>query len=374
MPPKPLPNVARLERLMDQEKLDALIIRSGENFTYLSGIVYPGTLARHLDLAGSRRAAILVWPRNGTPEVVLNDFAAGFTKLRNPIKLTLYEGYREDPYAALAARLNALGLGDKRIGFELNYVGAGDMETLRKGMPRATFVDCTATMDRVRWIKTASEIQVFKYAADLLDDAYLDVFPHIRPGDSERQVHARLMAKCIELGFEYTHGILNCSTNPVLYAGEGDTVFNRGDVLRSDYVAYYLGYPGHQSRNATIGKPPESVRETYKKVRDVYGLLMDKVRPGVIVHDLYELVVKEFAKRGLTYTQLLIGHSIGTWFHQQEPILRRASRVEIEPDMVLALEPYYESNHIQDLIAVTDKGNTLLSDKFDTREMFVIGG
>jgi hypothetical protein len=35
---------------MDEAKLDALVLRSGQNFTYLSGVVYPGTLARHMDL------------------------------------------------------------------------------------------------------------------------------------------------------------------------------------------------------------------------------------------------------------------------------------------------------------------------------------
>jgi Xaa-Pro aminopeptidase len=373
MPHKPLPNVARLEALMDEARLDALVLRSGENFTWLSGIVYPGTLARHLDLAGSRRAAILVWPRHGKPEIVLNDFAAGLTRLRSDIALTLYEGYREDPYAALAARLAALGFGAKRIGYEINYVGAGDAETLRRGLPRAQLVDCTELMDRARWIKTPSEVALFEEAADLLDDAYLAIFPTIRPGDTERVVHARITAKCLELGFETLHGILNSNTNPVIYNGEGDTVFRKGDVVRTDYVAYLQGYPGHQSRNAVLGRPSDAVRDTYRKVRDVYGLLMDRIRAGAVVHDLYAMVAAEYEKRGLRYGSLLIGHSVGAWFHQQEPILRRDNRVVLEPGMVLALEPYYESYHIQDMVLVEDRGCRLLSDKFDTRELFVIG-
>jgi Xaa-Pro aminopeptidase len=372
MPPKPQPNIARLNAFMDKEGLDALVLRSGENFTYLSGLVYPGTLARHLDLTGSRRAAILVWPRDGEPEVVLNDFAAGFTKQRSTIRVTLYEGYREDPYEALAARLTALGIGKKRIGVDINYIGAGDLATLRRDMPGASFVDCTALMDQVRWIKTDSEIRLFKQAADLLDDAYLAVFPTIRPGDTERQVHARLMAKCLELGFEYVHGILNTSTNPVIYCGEGDSRFMTGDLVRTDYVAYLQGYPGHQSRNAVLGPPPPDKKDTYARIRDVYGLLMERIRPGARVHDLYEMVVKEFARRGLAYRSLLIGHSVGAWFHQQEPVLRRGSEIVLEPGMVLALEPYLDSYHIQDLVAVDARGCTLLSDKFDTREMYVI--
>ena len=60
-------NVARLHTLMDEAGLDAVVLRSGQNFTYLSGVVYPGTLQRHVDLTDSTRPVVLVWPRHGRP-------------------------------------------------------------------------------------------------------------------------------------------------------------------------------------------------------------------------------------------------------------------------------------------------------------------
>jgi Xaa-Pro aminopeptidase len=47
--------LARLAREMDALGLDAIVARAGINFTYLAGFAYPGTLARHLDLADSPR-------------------------------------------------------------------------------------------------------------------------------------------------------------------------------------------------------------------------------------------------------------------------------------------------------------------------------
>ena len=170
---KATPNIERLEGELDRAGIDVVILRSGENFTYLSQMVYPGTLARHLDLANSRRAVILVWPRRGKPEIVLNDFAAGLTRLKTDIPLTLYEGYREDPYDALGRRLAALGYDGTAIGYEASYVGDGDAATLRRHLPKARWTDVTAVMERVRWVKTPSEIALLKRAADLLDEAYL---------------------------------------------------------------------------------------------------------------------------------------------------------------------------------------------------------
>jgi Xaa-Pro aminopeptidase len=68
----------------------------------------------------------------------------------------------------------------------------------------------------------------------------------------------------------------------------------------------------------------------------------------------------------------LVGHGVGPWWHQQEPILRRGSEVVLEAGMVLAMEPQKDYWHLQDMILVRDAGPLLLSDKFSTDQMFVI--
>ena len=98
---------------------------------------------------------------------------------------------------------------------------------------------------QVRWIKTRGEIDLQKKVADLLDDLLLEVFPTIRAGDLERQVHARLVESCLRHGFGWVHGILNSSSNHVMYGGESDLLFHQGDFVRNDYVAYLNGYAGH---------------------------------------------------------------------------------------------------------------------------------
>ena len=35
-----------------------------------------------------------------------------------------------------------------------------------------------------------------------------------------------------------------------MYGGESDVKFQKGDFVRNDYVAYFKGYAGHQSRLA----------------------------------------------------------------------------------------------------------------------------
>jgi Xaa-Pro aminopeptidase len=166
---------------------------------------------------------------------------------------------------------------------------------------------------------------------------------------------------------------LASSTNTVNYGGEGDTVFQRGDIIRDDYVAYCAqGYPGHQSRNVIFGKPSNEQQRDYLILRDIYDKTIERCQPGVRSGDVFEFVVQEFNKQGWDYKPMLVGHGVGSWWHQQEPIMSRDSDIVLEEGMVLAIEPHRGHWHIQDMIVVGNKGPQLLSDQFSTREMFVI--
>jgi Xaa-Pro aminopeptidase len=366
-------NVPRLNEFMDRHRLAAVVVRSGQNFTYLAGFAYPGTLARHLDLPDSVRGVLLLWPRHGEPVIVLNKIAEGLTKRDSWVKrIEVYDAYAESPYGRLCSVIEAAGLGRERVGFEKNYVSAAHWDEVQRGLPHLQMVDCTRMMDEVRWVKTPGEIARLKIGADLLDDAYLEVFPTIRPGDTERLIHSRIIGSCLRRGANWAHGILNSSANVIPYAGESDTAFQRGDIVRTDYVAYVDGYPGHQSRNAVVGRPSPQQQRDYEITRDIYRLTIDRCRPGARAGDVYEFVVKEFGKHGWSYTTSLVGHSVGCWWHQQEPVLARGSEIILEDGMVLALEPHKDHFHIQDMVVVRPAGPQLVSDKFSTDQMFVI--
>lgn len=366
-------NVNRLEALMDNAGLDAVVLRSGQNFTYLSGVVYPGTLARHQDLADSARAVLLLWPRHGSPVIISNKTAAGLARRDSWVEqLVTYEGYVQSPYEKLAEVLHDSGLQAAAVGMEQSYVSARDWSLVQTLLPALKLRDCTALMDRVRWIKTAEEVQQIRRAADLLDEVYLEVFQRIRPGDTERKIHADMMFTCLSKGFEWAHGILNSDKNTIPYAGESDQVLQEGDVIRTDYVAYLNGYPGHQSRNVILGQPSAQQQQEYRINLEIYRATIDRCRPGAVVGDLYDFVMNEFKKNGWSYNSLLVGHGVGSWWHQQEPILRKDSDIVLEKGMVLALEPHKDHWHIQDMVLVEDGPPTLLSAKFSTDAPFLV--
>ena len=371
--PASLANIQRLHEHMDRAGLSALAIRSGINFTYLTGMAMPGTLARHLDLAATVRGFMVIWPRHGEPVVVLDAFAEKLVAMRSPIThFEVYQAYRESLYTTVANKLSELGFAKSRVGFEMDCLSALHAAEIQSALPGMAMVDCSPLMEAVRWIKTPAEIALQKLAADLLDEALLEIFPGIRPGDTERAVHARIIESVIRRGCGWAHGILNSSANPVMYGGESDLQFATGDFIRNDYVAYLRGHAGHQSRLAILGHPSDEQQRGYDLTLDIHRRTIERCRPGVTAGEIYSFVVNAFRKHGIDYTASLVGHSMGPWFHQQEPVLREGSVSMLEPGMILAIEPQRAHWHLQDLILVQDGAPLLLSDRFPIDMPFIV--
>jgi len=366
--------IGRLAQQMDEQGLDAIVARAGINFTYLSGLVYPGTLARHLDLADSPRGVYLVWPRIGEPRMVVNAIAEGLARRDSYIEhFDVYEGYTEPPVERLAKVIADMGLAHAKVGFETSFISMADGNTLRSRLPRMQIADSTQLMDMVRAVKTPAELTLFKRGADLLDGAFLACFPTVRPGTRERDLHAALVAHCLAGGSEFTHGILNSERNTIPYAGESDFAFAAADAIRTDYVAYVKGYPGHQSRCAVVGRPSAEQQRQYAAIRDIYQAANDQLMPGRTAGEVYQFVVERFAAIGVTYKSMLAGHSVGAWWHQQEPVISRGNPRRLEEGMVIAMEPHVDHWHIQDMFVIRANGPQLISDKFPTDKIFACG-
>lgn len=371
----PTANIQRLEQFMDTQGIDVVVARSGVNFTYLAGFEYAGTLARHLDLSDSPRGVVVIWPRYGEPFLVVNQIAAPRAKRDSFIKsMKVLDPYGDRYERQVAAILTELGMADAKIGAEKSVLSCESWIELQSALPGADLVDCTEMMHRVRWLKTEAELDLITKGARLLDEVYLEVLSRIQPGDRERDIHARIVSGCISKGATWAHGILNSSRNTVLYGGEGDFQVQEGDIVRNDYVSWYHGYPGHQSRPVVLGAPTTEQIAAHRTVRNIYLATVEFARPGVAASEIYRFAAEAFSKAGYSNPIPLAGHGVGPWWHQQPPILVPSSDVVLEEGMVIAFEPHVNEYHIQDMFLISEDGNELLSPGIDTSELLVANG
>jgi Xaa-Pro aminopeptidase len=356
--------------------LDAIVARSGRNVAYLSGMRFPGTLGRLQDFAHAPRAALVVWPRDGDATLVASAIAGGIARRHTWLEdIRTYTEYSESPFSVAARVLGERGLTRGRIGVERRELGAAQWDDLRAALPGAELVDCTDALEAARNIKTPGELALLRRAAELQDEAHLEVFASARPGDTERELHARMVAAMLRRGAESAHGMLQASSNPVTYGGEGDTPLRRGDALRTDYVCYLEGYAANLSRMAVMGPPSAEQERLYRTLRDIHrATIATALRPGIEARQVYAFVRERLQLAGHPRVAGLVGHSIGVWWHQEEPMLVPSETRRLRAGMVVCLEPILDGYwHLQDEVLIGDAGPTLLSDRFDTDALFAMG-
>jgi Xaa-Pro dipeptidase len=373
---EPIYNEPALARMFRDAELDAIIARSGQSVTYLSGLHLPGTLGRLQDLAESPRAALLVLAREGEAVLIVSQIASGLARETSWIEhIATYAEYDETPYEAAEAAIRELGLARSRIGVERRAIAVQWWESLTSRLPESEFVDCSEMLERVRSIKTDAEVALLKRAASIQDEAFLEAFATATSRSTERALHAEMIRSMLRRGTEGPHGMMQASSTLTPYGGERDVRIERGDLIRTDYVCYYEGYPANLSRMAVMGAPTRDQETRYAVLRDIhYETIESTLRPGFKASEVYEFVRRRCEEAGVGKIPALVGHSLGVWWHQEQPFLVPSDDQELRTGMVICLEPVIENFwHVQDEVLITDGAPTILSDVFDTTQLYRIG-
>jgi Xaa-Pro aminopeptidase len=116
-----------------------------------------------------------------------------------------------------------------------------------------------------------------------------------------------------------------------------------------------------------LGKPSNAQRDEYGILWEIYAKTIEQCRPGDRAGDVFDFTVNEFKKRNWEYKPMLVGHGVGSWWHQQEPIIARGTDIILEEDMVLAIEPHRGVWHIQDHDRVAQRRSRKYFDKDSDR-------
>jgi Xaa-Pro aminopeptidase len=207
------------------------------------------------------------------------------------------------------------------------------------------------------------------------DQAHIEVFGNASPGDTEKELHARMIEYMIREGAEWAHGMLQSNNQMIKYGGEGPIPITSGDLVKTDYVSYHRGYAANLSRMFVMGRPSNAQRETYAELFSIHQeLIQGTMHPGVEAQTVWMTLRDKFQEHGYYSVGGLAGHSTGVWWHQEEPIFRPGETTTLTPGMVVCLEPILDGYwHLQDQILITEDGPEILSDTFNRGELFVMG-
>src|SRR3954465_8545043 len=118
--------IARQVRAMKDAGLDAMLSISPENFAYVTGFLSPTQ-----PLMRWRHAMALV-TADGAVALVVVDMEASTIRAKSPpgTNIAVWHEFKFDAMSVLAAVLHEHGLGQARIGIEMDYLPAGDLTAL----------------------------------------------------------------------------------------------------------------------------------------------------------------------------------------------------------------------------------------------------
>ena len=112
------------------------------------------------------RLALVVWPKEGSPTLIVATQEEGYCREKGWIEdIRGYVQHVKSPIDVLAEVLQEKGLSAGRIGFEPSYLSVDFHKELVAALPEAQFQACEKLLERVRMVKSDSEIEVLKRAA-----------------------------------------------------------------------------------------------------------------------------------------------------------------------------------------------------------------
>lgn len=265
---------------------------------------------------------------------------------------------------------NIIGKNIKRVMVEENNLTVSRYKAYKSKLGRAELTDASQEIDELRIIKTASEIEKIKTAADIATDAFKKVVGHIGTGVSERDIalmFERLVKEAGASALSFDTIVASGENSSMPHAGVTDRVFRDGDFITLDFGCVYDGYCSDMTRTVAVGHVSGEQKEVYDIVLAAQAAAVKAVAAGARCSDVDAAARNIISEAG--YGEAFghaLGHGVGVCVHE-EPRLSSKSEQVLADGMVVTAEPgIYISGkfgvRIEDLLVINGENAVNLSD------------
>lgn len=363
----------RLAGSLEEIDVEAVVLLSPQAYTYATGFRVPSH-----PLMRWRHAAALV-DRTGLRGVVSVDMETSTVELALPgVPLYEWKEFREDPMEALAKLISErLGEGAHRVGIELDFIPAAALERLRALLPAVVWVSCDQLVESCRASKTPSELALIRELVLAVDGALEGALRDSRAGDTEFEIGQRIINRLYSTGIS-EHRILIVASGERSWlpnVGPSERVVRPGEVVRVEVFGTREGYQAGVARTAVVGAPSAELEADWARLSAARAAALGAIRPGADPREIYSIYTEalgDWKDRAIVF----FGHGMGLDLHEL-PYISSMSNDEIEAGAIIGVEPFVMlpgryGLQVKDVIAVTEGGYEMISNRLDGGELFII--
>jgi Xaa-Pro dipeptidase len=328
--------VTKLQGLMQQKKIAALLVDTGSTLDYFTGVQW------HL----SERVTAAVIPAFGKTVIVTPFFEQPtiHEMLQIPAEIRTWQE-DENPFELIAGALNDRGAPTGPLAVEGTtryYV----LDAVTKALKRQREVVPGHELVRAcRMFKSPAELALLQIANDVTLTALRYVHAHLELGMRTADVSDLMDQATVALGAEseFSMALLN-EASAFPHGSKVVQTIRNGSVVLMDCGCVLHGYQSDISRTWVFGEPTARQREVWNTVKRGQEIALETAKAGVPTGNIDKAVRAFYESKGWGNNYSLpglshrTGHGIGLDGHE-DPYLVRSDTTPLQAGMCFSDEP-----------------------------------
>jgi Xaa-Pro aminopeptidase len=361
----------KLDGLMEERGIDVLLVSSKHNIQYLLG-GYRFFFFDAFDAIGvSRYLPLFVYFRDRP------DQAAYLGNKMEAFEEALHKFWVSRVVTKSWGTLDAIGdavkviksavANPKTVGIESAFLPADAYQALIAEFPDTCFVDALVPLERLRAVKTQSELDLLKEASERVVASMLAAFANHRPGASKSELIQSLKREEIKRGLNFEYCL--ATTGAEVNRAPSDRPWSAGEIASIDSGGNLGGYIGDLCRMAILGEPDSELQDLLAEIDAIQMAARKPIRPGALGASLFEEAERQLAGSPHRRNIDFMAHGMGLITHEAPRLTSKGAvpypgddaAKPLEAGMVISIEttlmhPVRGFIKLEDTVAVTQSG------------------
>ncbi|MET4279535.1 MULTISPECIES: Xaa-Pro peptidase family protein [unclassified Bradyrhizobium] len=326
---------------MKRREIDALVVTTPANITYLSGYTSKsGYVPQGLLVSLEDEEPTFITRRMDGPAAIHQMFIDRSRVIGYPEALIANPD--RDGYDAIIDFLLDKGLGSRGIGLEAKFLPSLTIEKFRLRAAEARIVDCTNAVTWIRGLKSDLEIVMMREAAAISDAGMLKAKEVIQPGLREADAAAEIIATLVR-GANGKPGtdlasFFMCSTprTSTCHIRWTEDIFRPGSQINLEFSGVRHGYTSPLMRTMSIGRPADHLRRLHDG--EVAGLeaALAAAKTGGTCSDIAVAFNATLRKHGFE-KESRCGYAVGIDWTEPTASLKEGDMTVLQPNMTFHL-------------------------------------